>query len=179
MAARYYERMKQRAYGFTIVELLIVIVVLAILAAISVVAYSGIQERASNSAVQSDLRNMAGKFQSHLITEGALPRGSSTTSVMPGFDKVPVTKNAYSEAAFNLYYCRGVVDGHERFAIAATSKSGQNYKYESSGGLSEFSGWFGGSGIICDSTNVPRSSADFSYSYAYNPSGNVWYSWVN
>lgn len=35
--------------GFTIVELLIVIVVIAILAAISIVAYSGIQQRAKNS----------------------------------------------------------------------------------------------------------------------------------
>ena len=37
--------------GFTIVELLIVIVVIAILAAISIVAYNGIQERANSSAV--------------------------------------------------------------------------------------------------------------------------------
>lgn len=35
--------------GFTIVELLIVIVVIAILAAITIVAYSGIQQRAHNS----------------------------------------------------------------------------------------------------------------------------------
>lgn len=33
-------------HGFTLVELLISIVVIAILAAISVVAYSGVQERA-------------------------------------------------------------------------------------------------------------------------------------
>ena len=37
--------------GFTIVELLIVIVVIAILAAISIVAYNGIQQRARNSQV--------------------------------------------------------------------------------------------------------------------------------
>lgn len=39
--------------GFTIVELLIVIVVIAILAAITIIAYTGIQQRAANSRVIS------------------------------------------------------------------------------------------------------------------------------
>ena len=39
--------------GFTIVELLIVIVVIAILAAITIVAYNGVQQRARNSAIMS------------------------------------------------------------------------------------------------------------------------------
>lgn len=45
--------LKYRRRGFTIVELLIVIVVIAILAAITAVAYSGIQNRARASAAQS------------------------------------------------------------------------------------------------------------------------------
>ena len=44
--------------GFTIVELLIVIVVIAVLAAISVVAYTGIQDRARQSKVRSDIAQM-------------------------------------------------------------------------------------------------------------------------
>jgi len=47
--------MKKVISGFTIVELLIVIVVIAILAAISVVAYNGVQQRARQSKIQSDL----------------------------------------------------------------------------------------------------------------------------
>jgi prepilin-type N-terminal cleavage/methylation domain-containing protein len=47
------------AQGFTIVELLIVIVVIAILAAISMVAYTGIQERARASTLMSALTQAA------------------------------------------------------------------------------------------------------------------------
>lgn len=42
-------------HAFTIVELLIVIVVIAILASISVVAYNGIQERSREAKVKSDI----------------------------------------------------------------------------------------------------------------------------
>ena len=50
--------MKIKQTGFTIVELLIVIVVIAILAAMSIVAYNGIQERARESHIASDLRTL-------------------------------------------------------------------------------------------------------------------------
>lgn len=46
---------KQKQPGFTIVELLIVIVVIGILAAITVVAYNGIQNRSRNTKIESDL----------------------------------------------------------------------------------------------------------------------------
>lgn len=49
--------------GFTIVELLIVIVVIAILAAISIVAYNGIQNRSKASAAQSAAQTAAKKAE--------------------------------------------------------------------------------------------------------------------
>ena len=45
--------------GFTIVELLIVIVVIAILAAITVVAFNGIQGRAQTSKINSDFSTLS------------------------------------------------------------------------------------------------------------------------
>lgn len=45
--------------GFTIVELLIVIVVIAILATITLVTFRGVQQRAQAVTLQSDLRNAA------------------------------------------------------------------------------------------------------------------------
>lgn len=50
--------------GFTIVELLIVIVIIGILAALSFVAYSGIQKNAKVSVLKSDLQVAAGKLES-------------------------------------------------------------------------------------------------------------------
>ncbi len=44
-----------KSRGFTIVELLIVVVVIAILAAITIVSYNGISRQAKNSALQSDI----------------------------------------------------------------------------------------------------------------------------
>lgn len=51
--------------GFTIVELLIVIVVIAILAAISIAAYNGIQTRANNTAIISAANQTIKLIQSY------------------------------------------------------------------------------------------------------------------
>ena len=59
--------------GFTIVELLIVIVVIAILAAISIVAYNGIQQRARDSERQSDINVMQKQLELFYVDKGYYP----------------------------------------------------------------------------------------------------------
>ena len=50
--------MKRSAYGFTIVELLIVIVVIGILASITIIAYNGVQGRAEYTRIKSDFSTL-------------------------------------------------------------------------------------------------------------------------
>lgn len=59
--------------GFTIVELLIVIVVIAILAVITIVAFNGVQERARTSAVSSALSFASRKLELYAVDNGAYP----------------------------------------------------------------------------------------------------------
>ena len=59
--------------GFTIVELLIVIVVIAILAAITIVAYNGIQSRAKLSSAQSTASTVAKKAEAWNALNNSYP----------------------------------------------------------------------------------------------------------
>lgn len=63
--------------AFTIVELLIVIVIIAVLAAITIVAYNGVQARAVKTALQSDLRNAATKVALDKAEKGTYPADQS------------------------------------------------------------------------------------------------------
>ena len=59
--------------GFTIVELLVVIVVISILASVTVVAFSGIQERAIEAVARSDLKANHTKILQYQILNGSYP----------------------------------------------------------------------------------------------------------
>lgn len=65
--------MKKTTSGFTIVELLIVIVVIAILATISIVAYQGIQQRAKTAAYTSAVDYWDRFLQAEIAIAGSLP----------------------------------------------------------------------------------------------------------
>lgn len=65
-----------RSRGFTIVELLIVIVVIAILAAVTVVAYRGIQARSRDGLRKQDIAVIKKALEMYYIDNGRYPPSS-------------------------------------------------------------------------------------------------------
>lgn len=64
---------RQIINGFTIVELLVVIVVIGILAAISLVSYTGITKKATNASFFSDLNNAKKQLSMYYTEYGSFP----------------------------------------------------------------------------------------------------------
>lgn len=87
--------------GFTIVELLIVIVVIGILAAITVVAFNGVQDRAKQAKISSDL--------------GQLDRAIKAARTNSGTQLRYITGSAASGAG-----CWGKADGTDLAALPAS-----------------------------------------------------------
>lgn len=77
--------MKTKQTGFTIVELLIVIVVIGILAAITIVAYDGVQQRARDTQRKSDIAKIVSSGKLWIVDNekqfSAIGAGSSGVAV--------------------------------------------------------------------------------------------------
>lgn len=78
--------LKTNQKGFTIVELLIVIVVIAILAAISIVAFTGIQQRGRDSQRASDTSNIVKALVAYSADGNTWPAdGAAAGTALAGY----------------------------------------------------------------------------------------------
>jgi prepilin-type N-terminal cleavage/methylation domain-containing protein len=69
--------------GFTLIELMIVVVIVGILAAIGVVGFGNAKERGYVAAMKSDLRNLATAQDGYLIDYGGYTTAFTTGDFMP------------------------------------------------------------------------------------------------
>lgn len=123
--------MKNKQQGFTIVELLIVIVVIGILTTITVISFKGVQNRAYDSSVQSDFNKFTNFFEMFKIDNSKYP----TTTLGVTSLSIKVAKGAYAVSPVtptNLTACYS--DDGSEIAIVALSKSGRAfYMYSAEG----------------------------------------------
>lgn len=91
--------------GFTIVELLVVIVVIAILATVVIVAYNGIVGRARETAVKSDLRGAADTLETESASSGSYPATDAAANSGRGLPKSAGITYQYSFQPLDNSYC--------------------------------------------------------------------------
>ena len=110
--------------GFTIVELLVVIVVIGILAAITIVSYTGISSRANVSALQSDLTNASNQLKMYQIDHSTYPT-SIDASNCP-LDSLGVVDNSYClkpSSGNSLLYSSNNNSNPQTFSLYAINNS--------------------------------------------------------
>lgn len=136
--------------GFTIVELLVVIVVIGILAAITIVAYSGVQQRAVAASLTSDLDNATKLLKLDQVTGSNYP---ATLALANSGRGVPASSGTVYQYAVNNS------TNPQTFCITAT-KSGQSYNVTQDGAPSAG---------VCPAVNF-----DGAISSSYPKSGTSW-----
>jgi prepilin-type N-terminal cleavage/methylation domain-containing protein len=110
--------------GFTIVELLIVIVIIGILAAITIVAYNGIQERARVNAVTSALKQAQKKLSLYQVDNPDQYPAAAGTDGMDNLNTLGITNSgstSYQYSSSTGTYCLTATTGSTSYKLSNTA----------------------------------------------------------
>lgn len=111
--------------GFTIVELLVVIVVIGILAAITIVSYTGVTQKATSASLQSDLTSAYKQLSMDFVVNNIYPTTLAVANEGKGL-------SASSDTSYQ-YSVNNVLDS-QSFCLNAT-KNNQSYTINQNGTL--------------------------------------------
>lgn len=145
-------RVKLALPAFTIVELLVVIVVIGILAAITVVSYTGVTQRATIAGVQSDLSNASKKLKVYQLENETYP-----------IDKVAAVTAKLMPDSNNYYYYVDNTTNPKSFCISYINQD-NNIAYS-----------INQDGLPIPAPYCPVLYLDASSPNSYPGSGTTWY----
>lgn len=111
--------------GFTIVELLVVIVIIGILASITIVSYNGVASRAKVAAIKSDLVNNAKKIQLYYAEYGTYPTAFN--------GKCPSAPTADTKYCLQSNSTVSYTGGATNFALSLTDDANNAYQITEKG----------------------------------------------
>ena len=139
---------KRKQTGFTIVELLIVVVVIAILAAITIVAYTGIQQRAKESVAKDAAAGVTQKILTYAVDNSDnYPGDLATLATVLGLP-APASGATKLTAADGTTYQYTVNNSTSpKSYCTTTTKSGLSYYVNSATGNSPAKGACAGHGV--------------------------------
>jgi serine/threonine-protein kinase len=98
----------KKRHGFTVIELVVVIVVIGILAAIAIVVYSGVTRRAVETSMQSDLDGASSALEFDNRQNGSYPSNSSSANGGQGL--VATSGNTLTYVLKPYGYCLATVN---------------------------------------------------------------------
>jgi serine/threonine-protein kinase len=151
-------------YGFTIVELLIVIVVISILVTITIVLYNGISQRASNASLQSDMVNSANLLGIDNVNNGTYPSSSGTANGGNGLKPSNGNTFSYNVSADGLTYCLQASSVTQAYFVTNSNTVPQTGTCSGNIGIA-------GTGLIASITipNVTTIAGNNTYGFADGP----------
>ena len=112
--------------GFTIVELLIVVVVIAILATVTIVSYTNIQQRAVTSTLQSDLVGAVKLLKLYQVDHGSYPTSIDPTTYCPTPANAAYCLQASGNNVFINYTSNNAADP-QTFSLNARHSNGTRF----------------------------------------------------
>ena len=152
--------------GFTIVELLVVIVVIGILAAITIVSFTGISQKAVNTSLQSDLSNAKKELALYYVEHSAYPVDLDVNKCP--YDSTPATDNKYCiKSSTGNTFTYSSTSPYSSYILINSNTNGAKYRITNNSSPND---WIAGLiGTVLENKWVYKSDLNTKYTWGPNP----------